>query len=99
MPVFTGKIFLILGLVLAGLLALALLLWAVCVRRYVRQCGGRTAPLHSLAAPLADFGTCLVYRRGPLPWHVQFYAVVLILIGADMALALVLLLFGNVFGI
>ena len=87
------------GLVLAGLIVLALLLWAVCVRRYVKQCGGRTSPSHSLVAPLADFGTCLVYRRGPLPWALQLYAVVLILIGADMALALVLLVFGNVFGI
>ena len=87
------------GLVLVGLVALALVLWAIFVRPFVKLCGGRKSPAHSLVAPIADFGTCLIYRRGPLPWRLRIYGVVLVLIGADLALAVLLFLFGNVLGV
>ena len=86
------------GLVLVGLVLLALVLWAIVVRPFVKLCGGRKSPAHSLVAPVADFGTCLIYRRGPFPWRLRIYGVVLALIVADVVLALLLFLVGNVFG-
>ena len=87
-------VFLVLGLVFLGLLMLAFLVWAIWVRPFVKRAGARTASPYSLVALVADFSTSLIYNRGPMPWFLRFFAVLLILLASDLVLAVLLVLFG-----
>jgi hypothetical protein len=86
---------LILALLFVSLLALALLVWAVWVRRFVRRSGGRTASPYSMTALIADFSTSLTYGRGHLPWSIRLFALILILMAADAVFAVLLVLIGS----
>lgn len=90
-----GTLILVLGLVFVGLLMLALLVWAIWVRSYVRKAGARTASPYTLAALVVDLSTSLIYSRGRLPWSVRIFATLLFLLASDLVLVVLLLLFGR----
>ncbi|MBI5386582.1 MAG: hypothetical protein HZA90_18075 [Verrucomicrobia bacterium] len=85
----------ILALVFLGLLVLALLVWAIWVRRFVKRSGARTASPYSLAALVTDLSTSLIYSRGRLPWFIRFFAVLLALLVSTFIFAVLMVLFGT----
>lgn len=89
------QLILILAVVFMGLLVVAILLWAVAVRPFVRRSGARTARGDSLASLVMDFSTSLIYSRGRLPWTIRIFGGVLLLLVADALLAVLIVLFGT----
>lgn len=88
------KFIVIAALVFVALLLVALLVWAIWVRPYVKKAGARTASPYSLAALVQDFATSLLWSRGMLPWFLRVFAVILVMLAADLILVVLLLFFG-----
>ena len=89
------SVLLILALVFLALLVLALAVWAIWVRPFVKRQGARTGSPYSLASLVTDFATSLIYSRGPLPWPLKFFAVLLALLAAVAVFAVLVVLLGT----
>ncbi len=90
-----SQLLVVLALSFVGLLLLALLVWAVWVRSYLKQKGVRTGSPYSLASLVTDFSAGLNYSHGRLPFALKFFALLLILMTSDLLLFLLLAVVGE----
>jgi hypothetical protein len=92
-PSIDMKLVLVLAVLFLGLLVLAVMVWLIWVRPFVKKAGARTASPFTLAALVADLATSMIYSRGPLPAPVRFFALLLMLLLSDLVLMLIVLFF------
>ncbi len=75
-----------------ALLLLAVAVWLIWVRPFVRKAGAQTSAPDSLAALVADFATSWIYSRGLLPWPLRLFALLLMLLLSEFVFTLIVLL-------